>query len=260
MTLAKNMRLASAFSLIEVLVASAVLSIVMAVLLGTLSTSMSLWRNTENKLLADREGRAAGLLIAQDLGNALMPTSIDLWPRVVQVNDKTYLQFLTSKAADYQRQDEGNIGDVCFVQYYFSPADAAIFRTFRASDWTFKNVIEEGQFPAASTDEAQLVATNLLADARDAVRGVASGALGREVSTNVFVVLATNNPGQSNDLLPIEGDYTRSNPPVAVEINFGVADPESIANKDLLQNEKYKLRNAGFYSFRIPLPKVVGSL
>ena len=52
------------FSLIEVLVASAVLSIVLAILLGTLSASMSLWRNTENKLGADREGRAAEQLLA----------------------------------------------------------------------------------------------------------------------------------------------------------------------------------------------------
>jgi len=243
-----------AFSLIEVMVASAVLSIVMAILLGTLSTSMSLWRNTENKLSADREGRAAELLIVQDLGNALMPDAVDLWPQVTNANGKTFLRFLTTRPIDYQRQDEGNVGDVCFVQYYFSPEEGALFRTFNPSAWTYTNVILEGEFPQVNTNDAQLVATNLLADASDAVRGVASGNLKEEVGTNAFVVLATNNTGQSNNLLPIEGNYTRSNPPVAVEVNFGVADPEAIANKELLENRDYKLRNAGFYSFRIPLP------
>lgn len=248
-----------AFSLVEVLVSSAVLAIVMAILLGTLTTSMSLWRNTENKISADREGRAGELLIAQDLANAIVPSSVNLWPKVTNSGGLTFLRFLTTKPTDYQSTNENNVGDVCFVDYYFSPDSASLFRVFRSSGWTFTNVIKVGDFPAASTNESQLLSTNLLADARDALRGVASGGLAGEISTNNFVVLATNNPGQSNNLLPYDGTYTSENPPVAIEINFAVADPDAIANKDLLSNTNYKLRNAGFYSFRVALPKLQNS-
>ena len=93
--------------------ASAVLAIVMAILLGALSTSLSLWRNTEGKLAADREGRAAELMMAQDLASAVVPADPALWPRV----NNGHLQFLTAKSTDYQTTGDNNLGDVCFVEY-----------------------------------------------------------------------------------------------------------------------------------------------
>jgi prepilin-type N-terminal cleavage/methylation domain-containing protein len=61
---------ASGFTLIEVMVSAAILAIVLAVMFSALSTSMSLWRNTDNKIVADREARAVELLLAP-----LRPTS-----------------------------------------------------------------------------------------------------------------------------------------------------------------------------------------
>jgi len=243
---------ASAFSLIEVMVASAVLSVVMAILLGTLTASMALWRNTENKLAADREGRAGELLIAQDLANALVPAATGLWPDVVTNGGTVFLRFLTTKPLDYQRPGEGNVGDVCFVQYFISDDGSALYRSFNPSAWTYENVIKTGAFPPPATNEAQMLATNLLANPRDSVRGIS--ALFGEASTNTFVVLATNNPGQAGNLLPRE-NKAANNPPAAIEVNFAVADPDAIANEDLLDNPDYKLRNAGYYSFRVPLPR-----
>lgn len=240
------------FSLVEVMVASAVLAIVMVILLGTLTTSMALWRNTENKLAADREGRAGELLIAQDLANAILPADPKLWPRVTNSGGVSFLQFLTTKPPDYQ--SAGDLGDVCFVEYAISPEESAIYRTFVASASTYQEILRAGELPSAATITAnrQLLSTNILADARDSVRGLN---LYNEASTNSFVVLATNNPGQAGNLLPISGAVSASNPPVAIEVNFSAADQDATANKDLLENEDYRLRNAGYFSFRVPLPK-----
>ena len=49
----------AAFTLLEVLVASAVLGIFLVILLGTLSATLAVWRSTDNKVTADREGRSA---------------------------------------------------------------------------------------------------------------------------------------------------------------------------------------------------------
>lgn len=237
----------SAFSLIEVMVASAVLAIVMAILLGTLSTSMALWRNTESKQSADREGRAAELLLAQDVASAVMSTNPNLWPRVANGR----LQFLTTKPADYQRMTDGDFGDVCLVEYAVDSDNHSLVRSFFGSKKTYellKAAGSGGSLPTPPTGgaEPQLLATNVLKDMHDAVRGL--GVYKEPLRTN-FVML-----GQ--DLMPASAPYSAGNPPAAVEVNLGVADPDSIANEDLLQNENYKLRNAGFYSFRLSFPRV----
>ncbi len=242
------------FSLIEVLVASAVLGIVMTILLGTLTTSLGIWRNTEGKVAADREARAAELLMMQDLSGVVMPANPDLWPRVITNSGVVALRFLTTKPQEYQSSGAGNTGDVCFVEYTLSPDKDALLRRFLGSAETYNSIISGGAFPP-STDpsRSQVLATNLLANARDAVRGMA---IADEANSTTFVILATNNPGQSNSILPHPGGvYTPDNPPVAVEVNFAVADPQEAANRDLLSNPNHRLRNAGLYSFRIVLPE-----
>lgn len=242
------------FSLLEVLVASAVLAIVMTVLLGTLSTSLGLWRTTESKLSADREARAAELLLAQDLANIFIPSDTRLWPQT----NNGYFQFLTLKPREYQSAGGGNAGDVCFVEYHVDRTNRTFTRLFYGSAQTYTNVLRRSPpgFPNPGSDpqRAQVLATNLLADARDAVRGLA---ISDEANSTNFVILGTNNSGV--ETLPFSGNYSFSNRPVAVEINFAVADAETMANPELIGDPNYKLRNAGLYSFRISLPKPLGA-
>jgi prepilin-type N-terminal cleavage/methylation domain-containing protein len=230
------------FSLLEVLVASAVLAIVLTILLGALSTSLSLWRTTEGKVSADREARAAELLIAQDLANVVMPVNSNLWPRV----KNNSLQFLTLKSADYQGADGVNVGDVCFVEYSIDKQSNALKRLFYASQRTFDEILDKSPpgfpEPGSGGPDNQLLATNILSNNRDAVRGLA---IQNEAPTNNFIVL------DRRLLPPASGD---TNPPAAVEVNFAVADPDAMANKDLWENTEMKLRNAGLYSFRMHLP------
>jgi prepilin-type N-terminal cleavage/methylation domain-containing protein len=245
---------AQGFSLLEVLVASAVLGVVMLVLLNTLSTSLSLWRTTESKSSADREARASQLLLAQDLASVVMPANSGLWPRIVtnrtgRVN-VLYLKFLTAKPPDYQSTPE-DAGDVCYVEYAVLPSTngpgSELRRLFWPSGKTFSEVISKTNFPSAPPPaQFQSLGLNLLPTNRVAARGL--GALANEANNTNFVLLGTN-------MLPLTGTLSASNYPAAIEVNFAVADPETLRNTNLLSNPNYILRNAGLYSTRVYLPK-----
>jgi prepilin-type N-terminal cleavage/methylation domain-containing protein len=236
-----NSRRFAAFSLLEVLVASAVLSIVLMILLGALTTSLTLWRTTESKLYADREGRAAELMMADDLASVVVPSDDRLWPRV----DKDSLQFLTLKPVDYQSKQGNNTGDICFVEYIFDRPNNALKRIFYSSEKTFNDILNKPTpgFPnPGGNANAQLLATNILTKNADAVRGLA---LHEQAPNDSFIML-------NRELLPRGNNDP--NPPAAIEVNFAVADPETMANKDLWENKDVPLRNAGLYSFRIHFP------
>jgi prepilin-type N-terminal cleavage/methylation domain-containing protein len=239
---------APAFTLLEVLVASAILGVVMMVLLNTLSTSLSLWRNTESKAAADREARGAELLLVEDLDGVILPAAPALWPTVSGSGPNRVLQFLTTKPADYMPTA---VGDVFFVEYRVDTDTGTMRRTLLDSGQTFSNVLVAGRFPAAkSTASDQLLASNLLANNRDAARGLSP--LQRTEANNTNFILL------NSALLPITGTPGTNNIPVAIEVNFAVADPEVLRNPQLLANTNYILRNAGLYStrFRLPPPMI----
>lgn len=235
----------SGFSLLEVLVASAVLSVVLMILLGVLSTTLNIWRATEGKTASDREARAAELLLTQDLANIIIPADLNLWPRL----QSDRLQFLTLKPLDYQSED-GDVGDICFVEYYFDRPSNRLLRLFLGSRATYDFVLSPGQFPAPGAlagqgGGPQVLADNILPNAVDAVRGLA---VANEANNTNFVLLGPR-------LLPMTGVVSPTNFPRAIEVNFAVADPQGIDSLDLLSNPGYRLRNAGLYSFRVLLPK-----
>jgi len=232
------------FSLLEVLVAAAILGVVMMVLLSTLTTSISLWRNTESKSIADREARAAELMVAQDMANVVMQTNPALWPRVVGSGPDAYLQLLTLRPPEYQSAP-GDVGDVCYVEYRVSGETGELLRSFLGSAQTYAQILQKGAFPSSSqAGAAQLLADNVLADNKDAVRGMAIHA---EATGLNFVVLNTN-------FLPMTGAYSTNNRPVAIEVNFAVSDPDTLRNTEQVADPNFKLRNAGLYSSRFFLP------
>jgi len=246
---------ASGFTLIEVLVSSAVLAIVLAVMFSALSTSMSLWRNTENKIVADREARAVELLLARDLANVIIPATTNFWPRIVTNRigreNVYYLKFLTASPAAAQSVSGSDPGDVCYVEYAVLPstngAGREVRRLFWPSSRTFADVLSPGAFPGAQAAvQFESLGLNLLPTNTMAARGM--GNLVSEANNTNFILLGTNR-------LPFTGAPGPNNYPAAIEINFAVADPETLANTNLLNRSSYVLRNAGLYSFRIPLPK-----
>ena len=70
----------------------------------------------------------------------------------------------------------------------------------------------------------------------------------KEANNTNFILLGTN-------MLPFTGAPKSNNYPAAIEVNFAVADPTTLANTNLINRSTYVLRNAGLYSFRSPLRK-----
>jgi len=199
------------------------------------------------------------------LAGAVMLGNSNLWPRVTN----GALQFLTLKVPDYQSSQQGaNIGDVCFVEYYFDTNRNTLTRLFLPSSITYSQILaaNDGRFPAPTTfsspDPAnislpQTLATNVLVNNKDAVRGNKS--LFNEIKSAYFTILSTNHAsGSGFDILPITGNYNSTNYPAAVEVTFAVTDSDTLANKNLLEKETYLLRNAALYSFRMVLPPPPG--
>jgi hypothetical protein len=128
-------------------------------------------------------------------------------------------------------------------------------RSFYPSKWTYDNILKSGAFPSFNPDNAQLLATNILGQLKDSVRGLN---LYSESGKTGFVLLATNNPGFPNELLPMKSinspnspnSPNSQNPPVGIEINFGTTDMTAIKNLDLLDNPQFNLRNSGYFSLR----------
>ena len=243
-------RLSAAFTLIEVLVSSAVMAIVLAVMFSALSTSMSLWRNTDNKIISDREARAAHLMIRRDLASVVVPAAANLWPRLVTNQGTIFLQFLTAAPSDAQPAAAGNVGDVCYVEYSIPRETDKVMRFTFGSEETFNSIIRSNSFRSSPvTNRAQILAANVLTNNRDAVRDLS--VLFTNADRRNFVVLNTN-------MAVMTGAYANTNWPAAVEVNFSVGDPSVTANQDLLKSPQYRLRNAGAYSLRFSLPKPAG--
>ena len=242
---------APGFTLIEVMVSAAILAIVLAVMFSALSTSMSLWRNTDNKIVADREARAVEMLLARDLANVIMPAATNFWPRVTNSGGVSYLKFLTATPADAQPAAAGNAGDVCYVEYAVLPSTNGPGREVRRLFWpsskTYTDVLSTGALPGPqAADQFESLGLNLLPTNTMAARGL--GTLDKEASNTNFILLGTN-------MLPFTGAPKSNNYPAAIEVNFAVADPTTLANTNLINRSTFVLRNAGLYSFRIPLRK-----
>lgn len=177
-----------AFSLLEVLVAMAVLSVVMLILLQTTAASLGLWKHSENKIAATKEGRAATLAMAQDLQNMVVPASPSLWPKARPQS----LAFLVARPPDYQ-SGASNAGDVCFVEYrvVYEQQRSFIERGEAESGATLRALTNNPpRFPVASN--FQMLATNVfsigwkLLDARGSTN-LAPGDPGRWLEAAFFV-------------------------------------------------------------------------
>jgi hypothetical protein len=170
------------------LVSSAVLGIVMMALLGAASTGLSLWRNTEQKVSVDREGRTAMHIISDDLSGIVNLSDAALQPQFDTRRDAASpMRFLTLKPSDYQQDPSADLGDVCYVEYRF--VSNAISRAVVDSAATFTD-LSEGKLPTNNL-RFEVLATNVLQFrvwAWDAGGNPASGSNARVVDHLMEVV------------------------------------------------------------------------
>jgi prepilin-type N-terminal cleavage/methylation domain-containing protein len=166
-----------AFSLLEVLVAMAVLSLVLVLLLSVTNNASKLWRANENRVDSYREARAAINTIADDLASLCVSTNTAYFavtpesgadadlPAVTTgattsgMNGKLF--FLTALPADAQETGK-NKSDLCTAGYFLAYDKTALtgkgvasynlYRYFRSSDDTFTALKTGKPFTTVDTD------------------------------------------------------------------------------------------------------------
>jgi prepilin-type N-terminal cleavage/methylation domain-containing protein len=138
-----------AFSLLELLVAVSVLSILLVILLNIVQGATSLWRGSENKVEAYREARAALQVMASDLKNILPTTNTDFFR--TNLTNSPNIGFLAALPISSQDTTSSK-SDVCTVGYFLaynnkSPIAGTsgrqsynLYRYFVESNETFTNL------------------------------------------------------------------------------------------------------------------------
>jgi len=174
---------ASAFTMIELLVSMAVLSLIVVLLLSMVDNATKMWRQSENRVDAYREARAALNLIASDLASIYSSTNTNFFyfdrepkplPNVSSALDGKVF-FVT--ALPPTAQGTGQKSDLCTVGYFAGFDKTSItgrggesmnlYRYFRPSNETF-DALKTGDIADGMTisstptsDDAEVLAKNI---------------------------------------------------------------------------------------------------
>ena len=192
-------RRASGFTMIELLVAMAVLALLVVLLMGIVESGTKLWRQSESRVDSYREARAALGIMSRDLGNALAaggtnkflingsPSAFAKLGNVqnleINTNYAGAALFLASfpRSAQFSTNANENKSDVCEVGYFLafgktsavssgvgtnSIADTLnLYRYFLGSDGTYSNLVANTVFgnpsPTLTSDRTELLARNV---------------------------------------------------------------------------------------------------
>ncbi len=173
--IADRHRLLRAFTLVEMLVSMVVLALLVVAMLALVDGATKLWRDNEGRTDACREARAALVVMARDLRNAVASTSADfikfnLRSGAAGTSYGSNVFFLASLPSS--AQDPNSKSDVCEVGYFLAldrtPASTNrtlnLYRYFRSSNQTFSNLASETLFANIATGAAgeELLARNVV--------------------------------------------------------------------------------------------------
>ncbi|HEY5707478.1 MAG TPA: hypothetical protein VIS96_18110 [Terrimicrobiaceae bacterium] len=167
--------LPGAFTLLEMLVSLVVLALVVMAMTALVDSATKLWRENEGRTEACREARAALLIMARDLRNAVAGTNANFIRFNIQAgaagteygDNVFFLASLPSSA-----QDTNSKSDLCEVGYFLAldrtPASTNrtlnLYRYFRNSNETFSNLAGATLFENIATGAAgeELLARNVV--------------------------------------------------------------------------------------------------
>lgn len=162
------------FTILEVLVAVAVLGMLLVLLLNILQSAAGLWRGVENRAETYREARAAMQVIARDLTGAVASTNTNHFP--TNLIASSHLAFFSRLPRSSQNSDSH--GDVCMVGYFLAYGNKSpvagdngrqsynLYRYFIESNETFTNLSQGSPlFPDfdPSTNRSEILARNVVA-------------------------------------------------------------------------------------------------
>lgn len=148
----------SAFTLLELLVSSAIIGLMMMVLLTAASTSLGVWRGAENRISVDREGRNGLALMADDLANVIVLPASAPQPKFGHWEHYVFMEFPVLRPRDYQDSGTANGGDICYVRYKYNSDEKKVSRSHVDSAATF-TALRANAAPGETTYE--MLATNV---------------------------------------------------------------------------------------------------
>jgi prepilin-type N-terminal cleavage/methylation domain-containing protein len=181
-------RFAGGFTLIEMLVSMAVLALLIIALIAMVESATKLWRDNESRIDACREARAALVVMARDLRNAVAGTNVNfirfnLQSGAAGTNYGSNVFFLASLPAS--AQEPNSKSDICEVGYFLAldrtPASTNqtlnLYRYFRSSDQTFSNMAASNTFSAVTTGATgeEVLARNVVSMKITAASATAAG-------------------------------------------------------------------------------------
>ena len=183
----------SAFTLIEIMAATAVMVILIGLVIQITNEVLKVWNRSSGKLSANSEARLAMELLTQDLETAVFRDNGMQWLRIEKVDDvgdsydnKTVALKLFAPALDrpkFEKDDDGNTvpipGDICGIAYRLAFKEAytngpkiyALYRNIVDSRTTFNDlmgdpaqkVLTTGQWSESTvTDDSNYLVTNIV--------------------------------------------------------------------------------------------------
>lgn len=191
----RKSRRAGGFTLLELLVAMAVLSVLLIVMMNMVDSATKLWKQTENSVDAYRESRAALNTMARDFQYATVGTNYQ-WVRfntnsgAANTNYGSNAFFLTALPSNSQKTDSKS--DICEVGYFLALDRTAastnrtlnLYRYFRSSDQTFTNLKDSTPFTGIVTGSTgeEILARNIV---RMSITPVSTNAAGEWTASYV---------------------------------------------------------------------------
>jgi prepilin-type N-terminal cleavage/methylation domain-containing protein len=163
------------FTLIEMLVSMVVLALLIVAMMSLVETAIALWRENEGRTDACREARAALMVMARDLRNAVAGNNVEFMQFNLQsgaagTNYGSNVFFLASLPPSAQIADSKS--DVCEVGFFLALDRTSastnrtlnLYRYFRSSDETFSNMTSSSLFTNIATGATgeELLARNVV--------------------------------------------------------------------------------------------------
>ncbi len=146
-----------AFTLMELLVAMAVFSLLVVMLMGVVDSATKLWRNSEKQVETLREARAALHMMSGELACLVIATNANyskdffhISPLPSGAKNNSELGFVT--ALPLSSQNTTNQSDLCLVAYFVAKGKSSDFSTNESQN-LYRYFLDSGTLTGRLTNE-----------------------------------------------------------------------------------------------------------
>jgi len=270
-------RLAKAFTLIELMAATTVLSVILLMMVGMQDQMSKAWSNANRRTDATREARAACLLMAQDLSTFAMRGKsfgqYDSFPTNLATAPVPFYYFngsggiapggATGCAQFFglipQASKSNNTADIALVGYYIASTNQTNVNGFTTTSWNlFRYYIPPSNaasgiatWLSSPNGTAAALFTNIPANSEILARNACNLQIKVYGSTTALV---TNGLNFSNVVSTSSKDFYRGNK-MGIELSFYPEDSAQKITNSAWMNAPNIQKYARSFEFKIDCPK-----